>query len=263
MSSETISIKPFDIQNMKSSFSCICIGPPRSGKTSFCLNFAYYNRNKYPVAYVCTGNDSAYLQFKKIFGPLFCRNYYSETDHKHLIERKRKCAMENGEKHPDSCIFEIFDDFGDTPKIFKNKCFKGTIKTGSQWWQQATFINLQAMCDFEKQSRKNVTYAVIFRESDITEREKLYKSFGSRCGSLQMFNKLMDEICQNFTALVIDLQVQSNKLEDCIFYYKTDNPDEFTDTGKKGEWRFGCQQFWDWQTERYDQNYTEKIDYED
>ena len=244
---------------MVPSFCCVCIGPPESGKTSFCLNFAWYNRNKYPVGYAATGSDAVYLQLKQIFGPLFTRNYYDEKDHVNLIERKKMMVMENGEKNKNCNIMEIFDDFGDDPRVYRNRPFKSTLKNGTQHWSQACFINLQALCDFKRTARQAFRYAVIFAESNIDEREKLFRNFGGVCGSLKVFNALMDTLTGNYTALVFDLRKQT--MEDGVFYYRTDDPKTFTDTGTPGDWRFGAPECWEWQKTRYNENYQEQVDY--
>lgn len=257
---EKIVIKPFDITKMSDSFVCICIGPPQSGKTSFCLNYAYYNRDKIPCAYVATGSETAYKSFLPIFGPLYTRNYYNENEHKMLIERKRIMALENGKNNKSNFILEIFDDFGDEPKIFKSKMFRGTIKIGTQHWSQRTFINLQAMCDFEKSSRQNVAYVAIFKQNDMNEREKLYRQFGGVCGTYEKFCKILDACTDNYKCLVISLLSSQGNFEDRVFYYKTDNPEKFTDTKVAGEWRFGSAEAWDWQKDRYNKNFEESID---
>jgi hypothetical protein len=61
----------------------------------------------------------------------------------------------------------------------------------------------------------------------------------------------MDQLTGDYTFMIIDKRSQSSKLEDCVFYYRTK---------VLGSWKFGCKEFRQWHTERYDTKYVEVID---
>ena len=54
----------------------------------------------------------------------------------------------------------------------------------------------------------------------LQNREKLYKSFFGIFPSFDMFNKVMDACTENYECLVLDNTVKSNKIQDCVFWYK-------------------------------------------
>jgi hypothetical protein len=240
---ETVDIKEFDIQSMYDSFSALILGSPGSGKTSFCLNFAFFNSHRYPVARIFTGNDSNYRMMRDIFGSIFCSNYYSEEEHRLLIKRKKECVLNNGEENPINSLIEIFDDFSDDPSITNSKFMAKTIKVGSRNWCNASFHNGHRVTDSAHRSRGNFSYVVLFREPDVEERSKLYKHFGGICGSFEKFCELMDGLTGEFMCMVIDRRKQSNDFHDCIFWYSIRDPRKF-------DWNFGCKEFRDW-NERY------------
>ena len=68
--------------------------------------------------------------------------------------------------------------------------------------------------------RANVDYVFILRENIIQNREKLYKSFFGIFPTFDMFNKVMDSCTENYECLVLDNTSKSNRIEDCVFWYK-------------------------------------------
>jgi hypothetical protein len=65
-----------------------------------------------------------------------------------------------------------------------------------------------------------VDYVFILRENIIQNREKLYKSFFGIFPSFDMFCKVMDACTENYECLVLDNTVKSNRIQDCVFWYK-------------------------------------------
>ena len=59
----------------------------------------------------------------------------------------------------------------------------------------------------------------------------------------------MDQLTDDYTALYIHNATISNKLEDCLFWYKAKKaPDGF---------KLGCPEFWEFHYSRYNENYVE------
>jgi hypothetical protein len=64
--------------------------------------------------------------------------------------------------------------------------------------------------------------------------------------TFEVFSQVMDQCTENFECLVIDNTSNSNKLEDCVFWYKGDIHENF---------KLGSNQFWvnnDYQDESSD-----------
>jgi len=68
--------------------------------------------------------------------------------------------------------------------------------------------------------RSNIDYVFIFRNNIMKEREKIYHHYAGMFPTFDAFNQVMDQTTENFECLVIDNKVQSNKLEDQVFWYK-------------------------------------------
>lgn len=246
---EKVSINEFDIHSLPQSFSAIMIGAPGSGKTELLFTLIYYLKHRYPVGRVFSGTDSGYKRFCDTFHPLFVSNYFSEDEEKQYVMRQRKCELENGKMYVGNYAYNILDDLADDPKIFRTPLLRGYFKLGSQHWNQAGIIASQYCFDVAPDCRKCVSYVFLFKEADEVERKKLHTSFGGICGSYETFCGLMDQITGDYTAMVIVKRTQATKMEDCVFYLRTQKLPPF---------RIGCKEMWAWAESRYDKSYKDE-----
>ena len=74
--------------------------------------------------------------------------------------------------------------------------------------------------DLTPDLRANIDYIFVLRENILQNREKIYKNFFGIFPSFEMFNQVMNSCTENFECLVLDNTSRSNKIEDCVFWYK-------------------------------------------
>lgn len=218
--------------------------------TSLIEDFCYFLKHRYPVARVFMGTEGAYRRFSDIMHPLFVSNYYDEQEEKNHILRQRKCKMENPEGYPGNYAINILDDVSDDPKIYKTKVMRGLFKLGSQHWNQLLMVGSQYAIDLPPDVRKSVSYVAIFREPEESERKKLYINLGGSCGKYETFCELMDQLTGDFTCLIIKKRSQSNRIEDNVFWFRTQ---------KLNDWKFGCGEYKEWGKNRYNPKYQEEF----
>jgi len=108
---------------------------------------------------------------------------------------------------------------------------------------------MQYVMDLPPALRANVDYVFILRENIIQNREKLYKSFFGIFPSFDMFCKVMDACTENYECLVLDNTVKSNKITDCVFWYKAKIRNGF---------RVGSPQLWNMHKKTYNPKYLEQ-----
>lgn len=245
-------VKEFSFEDLPMSFTMILVAPPGSGKTEFIVNLCYYLKHRYPVARVFCGTETGYERMCKIFPPLYVSNYYDPEEEKKHIHRQRWCAINNGKEYAGNPAINILDDVTNDPRVLKGKEVSALFKLGSQHYNQACLVGMQYSKDPGSDIRNAVSYVCIGRQPDIDERDKLYKQYAGIVGDKDTFNDLMDQLTGAFTFLIIKKRSQSNELEDCVFYYTTEDM-----TQKK--WKFGCKEYRKWAKKRYDQNYQEAI----
>lgn len=248
---KTFHINEFRIEDLPLSCTIVLVAPPGYGKTSMIETLTYYRKHLYPVARAFIGTDSSYMDFSRIFGPLYTSNYYKEEEHKSSINRQRTCIMENGKSYTGNHCITIIDDLSDDPKIYKAKPMRGTFKNGSQHWAQMFLLGMQYAIDMPPDVRKSVSYVFIGRETEALEREKIYNNFGGTIPR-EYFNDLMDAICNDHTFIVIKKRSQSNDWLDNVFYLQTKQLPK--------DWKFGCQEYRKWNDARYNPAYVEKVE---
>jgi hypothetical protein len=250
-SKDEIRIMEFDPRSMPKSCTAIVIGPPATGKTTLMENISYTLKDRYPMGRVFMGTEEGYKRFCEIFGPLYVTYGWKEDELKSHVLRQRKCVMENGKGYPGNLAICIIDDCSDDPKIFKTPLVKGLFKNGSQHYEELLMVGLQYGIDMPPDVRKSVSYVFIGREPEFTERKKLYENFGGIVGSFENFCELMDGLTGDYTFMVIKKRSESNKLEDCVSYYRTK---------PLGLWKFGCKEYKEHAEKRYNKTYIDKIE---
>lgn len=246
-------LSPFNVDEMPMSFTAIVIGPPGSGKTYLLQFFAYAFKHRYPVAAVTCGTEDTQKSFSPIFGKLFVQNDWVEEEQIKHAKRQKRCIVENTYPY----ALDIVDDCSDDPKIYRKKITLGTFKNGRQWWKRAHFLGLQYAMDIQPTIRKMVSYVFIFREPDISEREKIYKNLAGLCGTFQNFCRLMDKYTNDNCCIVIKKCGQSNAFKDCVFKFKAPGwkwSDGEIHPHPEG-WRFGCREYQQHNDTRLDRNY--------
>ena len=112
-------------------------------------------------------------------------------------------------------------------------------------------LSLQYSLDIKPAIRTNIDTTFILRESNLRNRRSLYENYAGVIPTFQDFCQLLDEVTQDYTALVIHNATTSNKLEDCVFYYKAPLvPEDF---------KFGSKDFWKFHNNRYNTKYEDSF----
>jgi len=73
----------------------------------------------------------------------------------------------------------------------------------------------------------NIDYAFIFRIDDVVERRRIYQALLYSITTFELFSQLMDKYTTNYECLVIYNGSRTEKLEDCVFWYKAEAHPEF------------------------------------
>jgi hypothetical protein len=105
--------------------------------------------------------------------------------------------------------------------------------------------------DIKPVIRTNVDGTFLLREPSLKNRKQLWENYAGIIPDFNMFCEIMDNITDDYTALYIHNATHSNKLTDCIFYYKARHvPDDF---------KLGSKDFWKFHNNRYDDKYVDPI----
>ena len=212
--------------------------------TTLITSLLYEKRNIFPSALIMSGTEDSNGHYKKIIPSTFVFNKLDEKKIQNFITRQK--IAKKHLMNPWSIL--LLDDCTDDPKVFNKPLIQGIFKNGRHW--KALFlISLQYCMDVKPVIRTNVDGVFILRETNLRNRRSLWENYAGIIPDFSMFCEIMDQLTDNYTALYIHNQIQSNKLEDCIFWYKAKPvPDNF---------KLGSKDFWKFHYNRYDPNYTD------
>jgi len=195
---------------------CIFIGKRGSGKSCLVTDILYHKRH-IPVGVVMSATEEGNHHYKGFVPDLFIYNDYNKEVIERVLERQKRIINSGTTKKSSSFI--LLDDCMYDRKFMKDTCIRQCFMNGRHW-KLFFMLTMQYCMDLSPDLRANVDYVFILRENIVQNREKLYKSFFGIFPTFDMFNQVMNACTENYECLVLDNTSKSNKIEDCVFWYK-------------------------------------------
>jgi len=224
----------------------VIIGKPGTGKTTLITRLFYEKRHIFPSAFVMSGTEDSNGHYRQMFPSTFVYNKLEPKKIEDFVKRQKiaKKHLEN----PWAIL--LLDDCTDDPKTFKEPLFQGLFKNGRHW-KMLFILSLQYCMDVKPVIRTNVDGTFILREPSVKNRKSLWENYAGIIPDFSTFCTIMDQITDDYTALYIHNTTQSNKLEDCIFWYKAKPVQQ--------GFQMGSPDYWAFHKQRYDPNYVDSI----
>lgn len=252
MASMNLQLKKFDPSKMADDAVSVFIAKRRSGKSVLMKDVMYHKRHALSAGIVLSGTEEGngwYSNPKTGFVPnLFVYNDMDLEAIERLIDRQRKLVKAG---RPNSNCFLIMDDCMHDPKTLKSPIIRQVFLNGRHW-KIFTMIAAQYAMDMGPSLRANIDYCFILRENIVANREKLWKQFFGIFPTLDAFSRTMDVCTENYECLVLDNTVKSNKIEDCVFWYRARCPTP--------KFRMGSPQFWGAHNKLYNKDHEKRLD---
>ena len=105
-------------------------------------------------------------------------------------------------------------------------------------------LSLQYALDIKPAIRTNIDGTFILRETNLRNRKILHDNFAGVIPDFTLFCEILDQLTDDYSAVYIHNATTSNKMEDCVFWYKAKPvPENF---------RIGCDDYWDFHDQRFD-----------
>jgi hypothetical protein len=211
-----VQLRRFNPATMADDKVCIFIGKRGSGKSCLVTDILYHKR-QIPVGVVMSATEEGNHHYKGFVPDLFIYNDYNKEVIERVLERQKRIINSGTTKKSSSFI--LLDDCMYDRKYMKDTCIRQCFMNGRHW-KLFFMLTMQYCMDLSPDLRANVDYVFILRENIVQNREKLYKSFFGIFPNFDMFNQVMNACTENYECLVLDNTSKSNKIEDCVFWYK-------------------------------------------
>jgi len=237
-----LKLKKFDPRTIPNDKVCVFIGKRGTGKSTLVTDMLY-NKRSIPCGLVMSGTEEGNSHYSNYVPRLFIHNKYSKESLEKLIKRQKKLLKKGIRKGIET--FVLMDDCMYDKKFLKDECMREIFLNGRHY--KITFMLCMQYCmDLTPDFRTNIDYIFVLRENVIQNRERLYKNFFGIFPSLDIFNQVMTACTENYECLVLDNTSKSNKIEDCVFWYKAKIHSPF---------KVGAKKFWQIHSSNFNPNY--------
>jgi hypothetical protein len=217
-----------------------------TGKTTLITSLLYEKSHIFPIGLVMSGTEDSNGHYQKLFPSSFVYNSLREKKIEDFITRQKVAKMHV----PNPWAILLLDDCTDDPKILSKPLFQGLYKNGRHW-KMLYILSLQYCMDVKPVVRTNIDGTFILRESSIRNRKVLWENYASIIPDFSTFCAIMDQTTTDYTALYIHNSTQSNRIEDCVFWYRAKPvPPGF---------KFGSHDFWKFDKQRLDPEYRDSF----
>ena len=220
-----LELRKFDPTKIKSDSVVVFIGKRNTGK-SYCMkDILSYNRD-IPVGVVVSPTERANGYFEKFIPKMLIYDDLEEKIVSKFLSRQiniTKDRKKELEKHGSSTIdpraILILDDCMYNKAVTKDKNIRCIFMNGRHY-KIFLLITMQHGLGLPPDLRSNIDYVFIFRNNIVKEREKIYNHYAGMFPTFDVFNQVMNQCTENFECLVIDNKIQSNNINDNVYWYK-------------------------------------------
>jgi hypothetical protein len=215
---ENIKIKKFPIDQMKIDSVIFIIGKRGSGKSVLLKDILYRLRNRVDVVYGMAPTLDTTDMFSECMPQTHIYNKYDANFVKQFYDSlgvlKRMKKPRHGLLVLDDCMYE--------KGIMKSQIMREVLYNARH--HLMTLANCaQYMMDMGPDARTNIDYLFFSKVPAMNEKQKLWKYFFGMFPDFDTFNAVLDKCTENYKFLVLNNRAPTNKIEDCVFFYKADD----------------------------------------
>ena len=243
MSSLNLQLKKFDPRTMGDDRICVFIGKRNTGKSYLIRDIMNYKKH-IPTGIVQSATEECNKFYGDFVPDLFIYNEFDKEAIERVMVRQKKLIKDPKKKNIGT--FLLIDDC-----MYDNRFLKETVMReiflNGRHAKIFFMLSMQYCMDLPPALRANIDYVFILRENIVANREKLWKNFFGIFPNFDLFSKTMDACTENYECLVLDNTVKSNKIEDCVRWYKAKSP--------APKFRVGSPTFWNLHKKSYNPKY--------
>lgn len=222
--------------------SCILVlGRRFSGKSVLIKDLMYRMKDRINKGIIFSGTEHANPFYGTCFPDIYIHKKYDGDLLERIVQKQSKVAsMQLKESKSKvatarSTLFVLMDDCLADSNWKSDDSMKEIFFNGRHYhflFLMASQYPMAVPASF----RNNADYTFIYSDKDIKNRKRLYENYCGMVPTFELFNELMDQVCQDFRCLVIDNRKRDhNDWTDVVSWYKAEEREDF---------RFGSEEFW-------------------
>lgn len=217
--------------------TCVFIGKRGTGKSTLVKDILYHCRN-IPIGTAISATEDGNKYYSSFIPDLFIHSEYKSEVIDSVINRQKKMIMSAKETDSKSKndAFVLLDDCMYDKKMIRDKNIRGIFMNGRHW-RLMFILTMQYCMDLPPDLRANIDFVFVLRENIVQNQDKLYKNFFGIFPDAATFREVMNSCTEGYDCMVLDNTSRSNKIEDCIFWYRA-KPDRNFKIGSKELWEF-------------------------
>jgi len=229
-----LALKKFDFAKTGDNRVFLVLGKRSTGKSQIVADILYHKRHV-PMGVLMSSTEEATGFFKGVTGvpDAYVYGDWQPDVVDSIIARQRRLSKEGRMKN----CFIVLDDLAFNKSLFNSPQMRELMFNGRHYGI-LLIITAQFLGDLPTYFRSNVDYVVTCRTPGVQDRDRLYKNFFGCVPTFHMFQSIMQSTTEDFHVLCMDNTVQSNTLEDCIFWYKAP-----LRSASRNNFRVGCQAY--------------------
>jgi len=205
----------------------VLIGKKDTGKSFLVKDILSNTQACFPIGTVISGTEVANPFFQDMVPSKLIHDKYKPDIVMNAIKRQLSVKQtrehekrsRGGNSNIDPRAFLILDDCLYDATWIREESTRYIFMNGRHI-DMVTLITMQYPLGVTPNLRTNIDFVFILRETGIGNRRRIYENFAGMFPTFEMFCQFMDQCTENYECLVICNGVQSNKLEDQVFWYK-------------------------------------------
>lgn len=200
------------------------IGGSGTGKTTAMEDLLYRKRDAFDQFMVMSGSKDTARRFAQHIPPIFVSDGPDAFDEDKLTaivdKQDADKEMEDSGRGKCNSILIIIDDLAYMSSLLKKSRVLNRLFFNAPHCKIMLWLSMQYVNCIGPNLRQNVRYAFITREKNRKNRERVFDSMNTGFESFADFDLTMRACTQNYRMFVLDNHTQSDKVEDCCFWFK-------------------------------------------
>lgn len=187
-----------------------------------------------PIGTVISPMEQCAPFYEKFIPSAFIKNEYYSRDILRLLERQDKICHtrhteieKQGKSAIDPRAFLVLDNCFYDAAVWKRDRNLREICMNGRCVKLTNIITITYPLGMGPELRCNIDYVFICRETNVKERQQLYEYYARMFPSFEVFCEILDKYTTDYSCLVIDNTILTDKWEECVFWYRAEARDNF------------------------------------